>query len=423
MGNYILKGNIIYSETKDQLALIPGGYVVCEDQICRGVYSSLPEQFSDFERIDYGDCLIIPGMTDLHVHAPQYTVCGYAMDLELMAWLNACIFPEEANYRDFDYAKNAYSRFVKDLIHSPTTRVCAFGTLPTEGPLELMRQLEEAGFCGYVGKVSMDRNAPGNLCETRGKEDLLKWLEQCDFPHIRPILTPRFIPACSDELMTFIGEIQKNTHLPLQSHLSENPIEIQLVHDLCPRSEFYGDAYDRFGAFGTNGGTIMAHCVYSDDREIQRMKQNNVYVAHCAESNFNLASGIAPARKFLNAGLNMGLGTDIGAGTSVSMFRSIKEAIIASKMYWRLIDSGLKPLRFAEAFYLATAGGGSFFGKVGSFENGFEFDAVVIDDKKIREPVPENLENRLERVIYADDCGTVVDKFILGQRVLPSGNR
>ena len=89
MGNYILKGNIIYSETKDQLALIPGGYVVCEDQICRGVYSSLPEQFSDFERIDYGDCLIIPGMTDLHVHAPQYTVCGYAMDLELMAWLNA----------------------------------------------------------------------------------------------------------------------------------------------------------------------------------------------------------------------------------------------------------------------------------------------------------------------------------------------
>ena len=164
----------------------------------------------------------------------------------------------------------------------------------------------------------------------------------------------------------------------------------------------------------------MAHCVYSDDREIQRMKQNNVYVAHCAESNFNLASGIAPARKFLNAGLNMGLGTDIGAGTSVSMFRSIKEAIIASKMYWRLIDSELKPLRFAEAFYLATAGGGSFFGKVGSFEDGFEFDAVVIDDKKVREPVPENLENRLERVIYADDCGTVVDKFILGQRVLPS---
>lgn len=420
MNRFVLKGTVIYCRSKEELTAIPGGYVVCEDGVCRGAFETLPERYQTYQQKDYGNCLIVPGMTDLHVHAPQYTVCGYAMDLELMDWLNAYIFPEEAKYSDFSYARDSYQVFVQDLVHSPTTRVCAFGTLHTEGTLELMRQLEEAGFVGYVGKVSMDRNCPDTLQEENGAEALKDWLSRCNFQNIRPILTPRFIPACSDQLMTEIGLLQARTHLPLQSHLSENPIEIAFVKELCPDSDFYGDAYDHFGAFGTNGSTIMAHCVYSDDAEIARMKKNNVYVAHCAESNFNLSSGIAPARRFLEAGLHIGLGTDIGAGTSVSMFRSIKETIIASKMYWRLTDSTQKPLKFSEAFYLATIGGGSFFGKVGSFENGFDFDAVVIDDRKIRTPLPKDPINRLERVIYADDCRTVIDKFIQGRQVISS---
>ena len=100
------------------------------------------------------------------------------------------------------------------------------------------------------------------------------------------------------------------------------------------------------------------------------------------------------------------------------MFRSIKEAIIASKMYWRLVDATMEPLQFSEAFYLATKGGGSFFGNIGSFEKDYEFDAVVIDDRKVRQPLPAKLENRLERVIYADDCHTVIHKFICGKKVL-----
>lgn len=417
MNNFVLKGTIVYSKTREELAALPQGFVVCEDGVCRGAFASLPQEYQSWEIRDFGDCLIVPGMTDLHVHAPQYTVCGYAMDLELMAWLEAYIFPEEARYADLEYAKSSYAAFVHDLVHSPTTRVCAFGTLHGPGTLELMRQLEEAGFVGYVGKVSMDRNAPDNLTETEGEKNLLEWLKLCSFPHVKPILTPRFIPACSDGLMRAIGQLQEKTRLPLQSHLSENPIEIDFVKELCPWSAFYGDAYDQFGAFGTGGSTIMAHCVHSGEEEIQRMKKNGVYVAHCAESNFNLSSGIAPVRRFLEAGLNVGLGTDIGAGTSVSMFRSIKEAIIASKMYWRMADSSCRPLSFPEAFYLATVGGGSFFGKVGSFEPGYEFDALVIDDRKIRQPVPKHPVNRLERVIYGDDCRTVVDKYIQGRQI------
>ena len=152
MKNFALKGTILYSQSPDKLAVLPRGYAVCQDGVCRGVYPVLPEKYQTFEVKDWGDCLIIPGMTDLHVHAPQYTVCGYAMDLELMAWLEAYIFPEEARYASLEYAKAAYAVFVNDLVHSPTTRVCAFGTLHTEGTLELMRQLEEAGFCGLCGK-------------------------------------------------------------------------------------------------------------------------------------------------------------------------------------------------------------------------------------------------------------------------------
>ncbi|MDD3795530.1 MAG: amidohydrolase family protein [Lachnospiraceae bacterium] len=417
MKNFVLKGTILYTEEKDHLIAAKDSYVVCQDSVCQGVFASLPECYQHFEVIDYGNNLIIPGLTDLHVHAPQYTVCGFAMDLELMPWLNACIFPEEAKYADPGYAREAYSVFVRDLKHSPTTRICTFGTLHTEGTLELMRQLEEAGFHGCVGKVSMDRNAPETLSETNGEKNLLGWLSQCHFEHIHPILTPRFIPACSDELMTSIGRIQKETHLPLQSHLSENPAEIDFVKELCPSSAFYGDAYDRFGTFGTNGSTIMAHCVHSGEDEIALMKQNNVYVAHCAESNFNLSSGIAPARRYLDAGLHMGLGTDIGGGTSVSMFRSIKEAVIASKMYWRLLDSTKAPLLFSEAFYLASKGGGSFFGKVGSFEKGYEFDAVVLDDSRLRAPRDLSPQNRLERVIYGDNCDVVTDKYICGEKI------
>ena len=305
---FSLKGDILWSRTPDTLAVCPGHYVVCEDGRCAGVFPALPERFSGIPVYDYSDRLIIPGLVDLHAHAPQYAFRALGMDLELLEWLDTQTFPQEARYADLDYARRAYTLFVDDLRRSSTTRAVLFGTLHVDATLTLMGLLEDSGLITRVGKVNMDRNSPDCLREESAAASLAatrQWLDGCrDFTRSRPILTPRFIPSCSDALMEGLRDLQRETGLPVQSHLSENQGEIAWVAELCPDSAGYGDAYDRFGLFGGDGcPTIMAHCVWSDEAERARMKQNGVFVAHCPQSNVNLSSGIAPVRAFLDEGL------------------------------------------------------------------------------------------------------------------------
>lgn len=162
----------------------------------------------------------------------------------------------------------------------------------------------------------------------------------------------------------------------------------------------------------------MAHCIYSTDDEIELLKKNEVFVAHCPQSNINLSSGIAPIRKYIELGLNVGIGTDIAAGHSLSMFRAVADTVQVSKLYYRLVDQKYSPIKFTEAFYLATKGGAKFFGNVGSFEKGYEFDALVIDDLKVPHPYDLSILERLERAFYLSldekylDAKIVKGKFI-----------
>lgn len=418
--SFILKGNICYSQSREKLAVISQGYLVCIDGIWEGVFEELPERYAGLTIRDYGDRLLVPGMTDLHVHAPQYAFRGLGMDLELLDWLNQNTFPQESKYEDEEYAAKAYGIFAEDLKYSATTRACMFGTIHVKATEILMDLMEESGLVTCVGKVNMDRNSPEYLCEKSPQESVettVRWLEETAgrYKHTKPILTPRFIPTCSDELMEGLREVQKRYDLPVQSHLSENYGEIAWVQELCPWSEFYGDAYDHFGLFGAGVKTIMAHCVHSTEEEIQLMKQQGVFAAHCPQSNTNLSSGIAPARRYLQEGIPMGLGTDIAGGATNSMFRCISDAIQVSKLRWRLVDQELKPLTLEEGFYLATVGGGSFFGKVGSFEAGYEADVLVLDDSALRHPQPLDIRQRLERFIYlAEEGGEISAKYVAG---------
>ena len=274
-----------------------------------------------------------------------------------------------------------------------------------------------------IGKVNMDRNSPDYLREPSAKDseeatrEWLKMVADKNYDHTRPILTPRFTPSCTDELMKRLKGIQKDFDLPMQSHLSENPGEIAWVKELCPWSEFYGDAHDHFGLFGGECPTIMAHCVYSGEEEIARMKERGVFIAHCPDSNTNLSSGVAPVRRYLEEGMNIGLGSDVAGGTSENLFAAMAQSIQASKLRWRLLDASLKPLTIEEAFYMATKGGGAFFGKVGSFEPGYEFDAVVCDDSRLEHPQPLTVKQRLERIIYLGDEREVAGKYVEGRKL------
>lgn len=321
-------------------------------------------------------------------------------------------------------AKEAYGIFSENLKKSATTRACIFATIHKEATLLLMDLLEQSGLCTLVGKVNMDRNCPDYLSEASAQNSAdatREWIEETlkrQYRHTAPILTPRFIPSCTDELMKMLKEIQEQTGLPVQSHLSENYGEIAWVQELCPDSAFYGDAYDQFGLFGKDVKTVMAHCVHSDEREIARMKENGVFIAHCPESNINLSSGVAPIRTYLEQDLHVGLGSDVAGGSTENLFLAMAHAIQASKMRWRLKDDSQKPLTLPEVFYMATKGGGAFFGKVGSFEEGYDLDVVVLDDSRLKHPQKMTLEQRLERMIYLADDREIYAKYVAGRSVV-----
>lgn len=420
--SFIIKGDICYSKNKDHLYTAKDKYLVCKDGISMGVYDQIPEEYKNLNLLDYSDKLIIPGLIDLHVHAPQYTFRGLGMDLELLDWLNTYTFKEESKYSNKDYAKKAYEKFVSDLKYSSTTRASIFSTLHVDTTILLMDLLEKTGLVTYVGKVNMDRNGIVGLeekdaCES--EENTRKWIEKVienKYKNTSAILTPRFTPSCSDDLMEKLNKIQEDYKLPVQSHLSENQGEIAWVKELCPDCKTYGDSYDKYHLFGDKSKTIMAHCVWSDEDERKLMKERGVFIAHCPNSNLNLASGIAPIRKYLTENQNIGLGSDIAGGIHLSIFKQMSDAIQVSKMYWRLIDQDCKALTIQEAFYLGTIGGGKFFGKVGSFEKGYEFDCLIMDDSSYRNQ-DLTIEERLERVIYLSEDKDVKHKFVNGKKI------
>jgi guanine deaminase len=218
-----------------------------------------------------------------------------------------------------------------------------------------------------------------------------------------------------------LGEIQREYGLPVQSHLSENKKEIEWVRELCPKSSSYAGAYNDSGLLGPS--TIMAHCVWSDEGEMDLMAEQGALIAHCPQSNTNLSSGIAPARRFLKRGLKVGLGSDVAGGVHSSVFRAMTDAIQVSKLR-RFIPGGSAEdaLSLEEAFYMATLGGGGFFsgdgGKgPGSFEEGYDFDALVIDDGDLAAPFELSIRDRLERVVYLSENRHITAKYAAGKKI------
>jgi len=416
----IYHANIIYTPESRRFEVIPHGYIAVDNGKVERVYRELPRHLADCPVTDWGDRLLIPAMNDMHVHAPQYRNQGIAMDEELLPWLQNYTFPEELKYADTAYAERMYRRFVRDLWRYGTMRVVAFASVHLESTLLLMRLLDKAGLGGRVGKVNMNRNCPEGLQESvddavHACDILVKEFER-ENSRVRPIVTPRFIPSCTPELLQACGEMARRYNLSVQSHLSENHDEIAWVQQLEPESRHYADAYDRYGLLGQTP-TVMAHCVWTDGDELEMLRQRGVMVAHCPTSNFNVASGLAPVRRFLDAGIPVGLGSDVSGGHDFSIFRMMVYAIQVSKMHYQR-DKSCAFLSLSEAFWMATKSAGRFFGKVGCFEPGYDFDALVIDDSDLLIDDGYSLLQRLERFVYIGDDRHIVARYCQG-RLIP----
>ena len=416
----VYKAHILYTKEKSHFEVLENGYIAVDaDGRVAGVSTDLASlDCEGAEVVDFGDRLLIPAMNDMHVHAPQYRNQGIAMDMELLPWLQNYTFPEEMKYLNPAYAERMYRRFVRDLWRFGTMRACVFATIHTDSTRLLMRLFEEAGMGALVGKVAMNRHCPKGLSES--VEDMVQGYEaliaEYNNPEalVRPIITPRFIPSCTPEMLQACGELAAKYGLPVQSHLSENRDEIAMVMSLEKESTCYGDAYNRYGLFGQTP-TVMAHCVWTEGEELELMKRQGVMVAHCPTSNFNVASGMAPIRQFLDEGLSVGLGSDISGGHDLNIFRMMVYAIQVSKMHYQQ-NHEKAFLTLSEAFWIATKSAGSFFGRVGSFEPGYEFDALVIDDCELNHD-DYSLLHRLERFIYLGDDRHIEHRFCCGKEI------
>lgn len=412
-------GDIVFTKSKNDLILMPDSYIIVEDGKVLEVTDTLSDIYKNATLHDYSGKMLIPGFSDLHFHAPQFENIGLGLDEELIPWLNKYTFVEEEKFKDIDYAKCVYKRVLNEIWKQGTTRIVFFGTIHLEATSILLELMAESGICGYVGKVNMDRNAPTYLIEDSKKsfEDTISFIEKYNekFDKVKPILTPRFVPSVTKDLMSKLGAYGKRNNIPMQTHLSENVSEIEWVRELHPECSGYLDVYDKTDLFGDR--SIFAHCIHNTNDEIELLKQKNGFVAHCPTSNYNLSSGISPVRKFLDSDINIGLGTDVGAGHDTSIKSMMIMAMYASKSRW-FYDKTQTPLTLTEAFYIATMGGGAFFGKVGSFMPTYEFDCLVIEDDEPTLKQTRTLYERFERYIYKGDDRNIATRFINGKEVV-----
>ncbi|MBE6961780.1 MAG: guanine deaminase [Ruminococcaceae bacterium] len=415
----VLKGNIVSATALGKLEITENGYMVLEDGVITGIHDRLPEAYAHAPLEDYGDCLILQSFADMHFHAPQYAMQGMGFDLPLLEWLEKYAFPTEARYLDIGFAREVYSRLAREMVQNGTTRMCVFSTLHRPATLVLMEELEKAGAVAYVGKVNMDRNSPDFLRETTegAKTETLRWLDECSrFRNVKPMITPRFTPSCTDELMTFLGKLVQERNLPVQSHLSENRAEMNWVRRLHPDCQQYWETYAKFGLWTDR--TLMAHCVWCDERERKAIREAGVTMVHCGASNNNILSGTAPVRQMLDEGIKVVLGNDVGAGDSLQGFDLVADSVRASKTK-HVQDGWTTPfLTVAEGWYLGTTAGAEFFGAGKGFAVGDALHAIVLDDSRLLTPRDLTVQERFERSIYRRQNDAIRAVWSEGRKVV-----
>ena len=412
------KGDIVYAGEKDSLSVFPASYIAVEDGFVEGIYPVLPEWYRGAEVTDYGRALIIPAFSDLHIHASQYAQRGTGMDKLLFDWLKEETFPQEARFADAAYAESVYESIVREFIRHGTFHLSAFTTIHSSASDLLYRILDREGLYAYVGKVNMDSNSPPFLCESteeslRSTERFLA--EHQDSRTVRPILTPRFAPSCSEPLLKGLGKLAQKYACGLQTHLAESIAEVRWMHELFPAYKSDADLYENAGLLEC-GPVIFAHVIFPEEEDLALIRRHSAVSVHCPDATVNITAGIMPLAALQEQGFRLALGTDVGSGAGCAVYRQIAQAVQLSKLKEFFEPDGNARITFANAFYMATKGGGSVFDRVGSLEKGYRFNALVLDGLE-DSFAPLSPEKRLERFCYAGDDRNITARFLDGKPI------
>ena len=383
--------------------------------------------------------ILFPGLIDTHVHAPQWPQLGTGVDLALERWLFEYTFPLEARLADLVFAAEVWNDLVTGLLTHGTTTAVYLATIDLQATTLLAETCVRLGQRALVGRVAMDHpeGTPEQYRDSdavsgvQASADSIEQIAALGSPLVAPVVTPRFTPACTDAMLEGLAELAASVGVPVQVHCSESDWE-------------HSYALDRFGVSDTkalNGfglvreHTVLAHCDHASDEDLALMRSRGAGVAHCPLSNAYFANAVFPARRALESGLSVGLGSDIAGGSQPGLLSQCAMAVTASRMLEDGVDACLSPdsrgvtgslLDTIAAFWMATRGGAELLGHAtGLIEPGRSFDAFAIDtaipDTALRIwPEVDDDERVFEKVVRLATAADITSVWVAGRQVWPN---
>ena len=361
-----------YEYFEDGMLVIEQGHIVAVGN-AEDVLQSLP---ADTKIVCHANSLLLPGFIDTHIHYPQLEVVASHGE-KLLEWLERYTFPTEAKFTDIVYARSIADRFINELLRVGTTTALVFATVHPESVDAFFEACEAKNLRMIAGKVMMDRNAPDTVTDTpqtsydESKKLIEKWHNR---GRLRYAVTPRFAPTCTQQQLDKAGQLlREHPGVYMHTHLCENESEVAWVEALFPERENYLDVYDHSGLLGRR--SVFAHCIHLQDKEWNRLSETQSGIAFCPTSNLFLGSGLFALSTAQRKSINVGLGTDIGGGTSFSILQTLNEA-------YKVLQMRGETLSPFKGLYLATLGGAETLDladTIGNFEVGKEADFIVLD--------------------------------------------
>ncbi len=415
-----------YTSEEKSVRYLEDGLLVLENGKIKdfGTYEQLHEKYAVIDAIAYPDKLIMPGFIDTHIHYPQ-TAMVAAYGEQLLEWLSKYTFPTEAKFKDKNYAQEIATVFLDELLKNGTTTALVFAAVFPESVDAFFEEAERRNLRMIAGKVMMNRNAPDFLLDTaqssydETKALIEKWHQK---GRLLYAVTPRFAITSTDEQLELAGKLLSEfPDVYLHTHLSENVNEVQFIAELFPNSKGYLDVYDQAGLVKEK--SIFAHGVQLTDQEFKRLSETKSAISFCPTSNLFLGSGLFKLHqaKSIETPVKVGLGTDIGAGTSFSLLQTANEA-------YKVVQLQGEKLSSFKALFLATLGGAralSLEDKLGNFEIGKEADFIVLDPKAtpamaLRNadfPVKtlEDIADKAFAIMIMGDDRTIEATYIMGE--------
>lgn len=383
-----VRSMILQTPSPERLEVLADQVVSVDDH---GTITNVrPAQPGDVVDVDLGaEAVLVPGMIDTHLHAPQWPQLGTGLDLPLERWLFEYTFPLEARFAEVDFARGVWESMVPSLLAHGTTTAVYYGSVHEPATTALAEACLRHGQRAFVGRVAMDHpdgtpewyRDPSASAAVEASARSVEAIRSLSDPLglIEPIVTPRFVPACSDAALAGLGELAAATGTRVQTHCSESDWEHGYVLDRCGRTD--AAALDGFGLLQDH--TVLAHATHLTDDDRALLAGRGAGVAHCPLSNVHFANRPFGARRALDAGVRVGLGTDVAGGPSASLLGQCAHAVAASR---RLVDEGHPTARIdaVTAFWMATAGGADLLGiPVGVIEPGRQFDALAVSLERL----------------------------------------